>query len=83
MKQVSAQVLQFPLQKSEAELVLEELSQRNKIIPLRDLLIIAKFEEGDPHLGVAGRYWEDPDAMHEAMRFVERKMRWHRSIQRS
>jgi hypothetical protein len=80
VKQASAQVLRFPLQKSAAEQVLEELWEYSRTDPLQDLLVIAKFDDSDPKLGMAGRYWDNPDEAVAAVRYAEWKIRWHRSL---
>jgi len=62
--------------------VIDELKEHTRVRELRDLLVVAQFEDGDPRLGMAGRYWDNPEEALAAVRYVDRAIRWRWSLKK-
>jgi len=80
--QMTAQILRLPLQRSVAEQVIDELKEHARMNELKDLLVIARFTDGDHRMGMAGRYIENPEEALAAVRFADRTIRWQWSFKK-
>jgi len=72
-------LFQLPRPKNDMVTVLEELLPLAYSGPITGLLIIAKFPDGIPRIGIAGRYLYNPDALLAAIKKAEHKAVWAKS----
>lgn len=73
-------VFNLPKAKNDMVTVLEDMLCLAQISPMTGLIVVTRFACHESHIGIAGRYLDNPEALLAEIRKMEKKAIWTRSL---